>query len=254
MDMQKKKSLAPNDDRISHERLVYKDNALIMASYNLSTPEQRLVLACIEKAQRKKEPLNSQAIEISLNVNEYADLFSVKLVTAYKALNEASNKLFDRSIKLTDERGTVREIRWLQEKAVYVNGRVDLCFSSALSRYISDIVTNRSVYRIEQATQLRSKNAIRFFEMFQMIISTSDQDDQGEWEVTVDRLKELLELDDNYSVWGDFKKRVIEECLKQINKNTSLKVSYEISEKDGRYIKSVKFYVFESSQLCLRLD
>lgn len=237
---------------ITSERLVIKDNALIMASYTLTVEEQRLILACIEKAQRKQEPLNADAIEISLNVQEYAGLYNVKMGTAYKALKTSSDKLYDRSIKMDSEGVKMRRVRWLQEQAIYDSGRVSLVFSATISRHIRDIVTMRSAYRLEQATQLRSQHAIRFFEILQMVIDHKTQ--QGTWEVTITQLKELFELQNAYQRWVDLKRKVIEESVKQINKNTSLKVEWEVAAKEGRQISAVRFYVFESSQLSLGLD
>lgn len=100
-----KKSLKPleRSPNISSEQLVIKDNALIMASYSLTVEEQRLILVCIEKAQRQKDPLTNPAIEITLNVKEYAELYCVKLGTAYKALASSSDNLYERSIRMTDK-------------------------------------------------------------------------------------------------------------------------------------------------------
>lgn len=242
------KSIIPNSSIRS--RLVMKDNALIMGSYSLSVEEQRLILASIEKAQRMKEPLNSRAVEVSLSVKEYSELYSLKLKTAYKGLESASDRLYERSIKLNDE-GVRREVRWLQEKAIYDSGRVKLVFSATISKHISEIVTKRSTFRLEQATQLRNQHAIRFFEIFHIMIDPETQ--EGEWEVTVEEIKDLLEIHDLYPRWVDFKRRVIIEAVRQINANTSLRVDWDIAGKEGKRITAVKFTIFESSQLRLSL-
>lgn len=245
------KKLINHDDLITSERLVFKDNALIMSSYAVTVYEQRLLIACIEKAQRHKKPLLSSPIEITLTVQEYAEMFKVPMKTAYKALSESSEKLYERSIRI-DDAGVKRNVRWLQEQAVYDSGKVKLVFSNVISRHISEFVNGTTAYRVEQATQLRSQHAIRFFEILHMVIDSKTQ--QGEWLVSLDRLKELLELDDKYPRWIDLKKRVIDESLRQINKNTSLKVDYDVAEKEGKQIKALRFSVFESSQLSLSLD
>jgi plasmid replication initiation protein len=238
-------------NEITNQHLVMKDNSLIMSSYTLSVEEQRLILACIEKAQRKQAPLKSEAIEITFSVNEYANIYNVHMATAYKTLKTASDKLYERSITIDDE-GLTRNVRWLQEKAIYDSGRVKLTFSSTVSKHIRDIVTERSIYSLEQATQLRSQYAIRFFEIFKMVIDPETQ--EGSWEVTLDKLKELFEIKDLYSRWVDLKKRVIVDSLQQINQNTSLKVDFEISAKNGRQVSAVRFTIFESSQLTLGIS
>ena len=236
---------------VNQEKLIIKDNALIMASYTLTIEEQRLVLACIEKAQRQKKPLDNRAIKIVLSVQEYADLYNVQMGTAYKALASASKKLWDRSIKITDE-GERRERRWLQERAEYGTGRVELMFSQSVSKHISEIVTVRSAYRLTQATQLRSKHALRLFEILQTVINQDTQ--QGLWEITIDELKELFEVENCYPRWADLRRKVIEEPVSQINNNTSLKVDWEVTGKTGKRINKIQFNVFESHQLSLSIN
>lgn len=237
---------------LNQEKLVIKDNALIMASYTLTVEEQRLVLACIEKAQRQKKPLDNRAIKIVLSVQEYAELYGVKMGTAYKALRSASNKLYDRSIRIVTDGTEKRSRRWLQEHAEYETGRVELMFSEAVSKHISEIVTVRSAYRLTQATQLRSQHALRLFEILQTVIDQETQ--QGSWEVTIEELKDLFEVQNNYPRWADLKRKVIEESVNQINKNTSLKVDWEVTGKTGKRISKIKFNVFESHQLSLSLN
>ena len=237
-------------DDISTEMLVMKDNALVMASYYLSVEEQRLILACIEKAQRQKKHLETQPISISLNVQEYAKLYNVKMGTAYKALSRSSDKLYERSVRMDDE-GTIRQVRWLQEKATYDSGKIDLVFSSTISKHIQDIASERTTFRLEQATQLRTQHSIRMFEILNMVINSPHQ--EGVWEVSVARLKELFEIEDSYDRWVDFKRKVVEGTVQQINKNTSLKVSWEVAGKSGKSITKLRFFVFESSQLSLGL-
>lgn len=246
--MSKKKlpqTIPPKD--LSAEKLVMKDNSLIMASYTLSVEEQRLILASIEKAQRKGKCLSDSAISVSLNVNEYASLYKLALKTAYEGLQKASKKLYERSIRIT-KKDSEHEYRWLQGKAVYDSGRVDLMFSQEISNHIRDIVNN-TAYRLEQATQLRSQHAIRLFEILHHVINPKTQ--EGQWVVTVAEIKRLFEIEDLYPRWVDFKRRIIVDPIAQINKNTSLRVDWEVSGKVGKRITELRFTVFESSQLAL---
>lgn len=245
------RGLVQSPRQITTEKLVMKDNELIMASYSCTVEEQRLILACIEKAQRVNEPLNADAVKVSVNVKEYAELCKTSMGAAYKALSNSAERLYDRTIKMSDK-GVRREVRWLQEKAIYDSGQVTVTFSSMISRHIMSIVSKRAIYRLEQATQLRAQHAIRLFEILQLVIDPDTQ--EGEWEVTLEELKDLLELPAAYDRWIDLRKRVIEASVAQINKNTSLRVQWEVSDKDGRTITAVKFTAFESNQLALSLS
>lgn len=234
--------------KITHERLISKDNALIMGSYTLSVDEQRLLLAGIEKAQRIGKTEGTKAIDVTLNAQEYATLYGVTLKTAYNALSLSSNKLYERSITLKEEGAKHRRARWLQEQAIYESGMVKIIFSDVISKHIREFTTT---YRLEQATQLRSKHAIRYYEIFQIIVDQKTQ--EGEWRISIDELKDIFEINqDDYPRWSDFRKRVVVEPINQINKNTSLNVEFAV-EKNGRDVVGLIFTIFESKQLKLGL-
>ena len=239
-------------DGADRKKLVIKDNALIMASYSLTVEEQRLILACIQKAHTKKIPRTNNSLEIVLTVREYAELYDVKMVTAYKALSNSADKLYDRTIRIAEEGVKKRNARWIQEHAEYDSGRIKLIFSDLVSQHITEVVTAQTAYMIAQASQLRSLHSIRLFEIFQTVIDHEER--QGCWEVSVDELKEILDVNKNYDRWADFKRKVIDPSLKAINKDTSLKVEWRISKKDGRKISHIEFTVFELDQLTLGLE
>ncbi len=245
------KALITTPVPIDRQKLVIKDNALIMASYSLSVEEQRLILACIEKAHSQKKPLSmGETVEMSLTVHEYANQYKVSMSAAYKALGKSSDRLYDRSIFIK-ENGVKRKIRWLQERAIYSSGKVRLVFSNVVSKHIREVVTTQTAYLLAQATQLRTQHSIRLFEIFQTKIDPISQ--EGTWEVSVEEFKILLDIKEKYTLWRDLKRKVIVHAVELINKNTSLKVEWSPSEKDNKKIIRIKFEIFEATQLNLSL-
>ena len=230
------------------DRLVIKDNALIMASYTLSVEEQRLILICIEKAQRIKNRDRNAPIEVSISAHDYADVCNLSVKSAYNALSTSSERLFDRYLRLDDDK-ILRRVRWLQEHAKYVSGRIKIVFSNEVSKHIFDITNADNAMRLRQATQLKSQHSIRLFGIFNMAVDNEKQ--HGIWIVSLERLKQVLELEGQYDMWTDLKRKVIEPALKLINTNTSMQVSWSIHQKQKRQIESIKFDIFESDQLNL---
>lgn len=251
--MESTKLLPVHVGSIADEKLIVKDNQLIMASYSLTVDEQRLLLACIEKAQRKQVPLNENSIEISLGAQEYAESYGVTMKTAYKALKNSSDRLYERSITMPTQDGDgIRKVRWLQESAVYESGKVSLKFSDVISHHLKYIVTEPTVYRFAQATQLRTQHAIRLFEILQIV--TNAESGEGVWEISIDDFKETFQLTDSYDRWTDFRTKVIQPAIDQINKNTSLIATWEPSGKKGKSITHLRFTAFETNQLSLSLE
>ena len=84
------------------EFVVAKANALVQASYKLSLNEQRLVLACVAQLDSRK-PLPKDNL-FTLQAADFAETYCIPVDQAYEALNEASNSLYERDIKVFDGR------------------------------------------------------------------------------------------------------------------------------------------------------
>ena len=90
---------------------------------------------------------------------------------------------------------------------------------------------------MRQIAKLSSAYSIRFYELLVQFKST------GERYITLDKLKERLEISNQYSRFYNFKKRILEPSIKDINNNTDLFVDWDINKK-GRLIKGLVF-IFE---------
>lgn len=61
-------------------------------------------------------------------------------------------------------------------------------------------------------------------------------------EFTLDELKDLLGIIDNYKKYSHFKERVVDLSLKKINENTDINVEY-IECRVGKAVKSLSFQI-----------
>jgi plasmid replication initiation protein len=236
--------------KLEKNEMITKTNDLISSSYSLSVEEQRLILASIEKSQRTKASLKG-SVEVTLSAPEYAELYKVRMKAAYKALQESCDRLYERTIHKIEAGARVKH-RWLQKQATYNNGKVTLLFSEFVSDHIRDFSTKQATqYSLIQATQLQVKHAAHVFELLHMHLDRETQ--EGEWDVSLDVFRDLLELPESYDRWSDLRNKVLEKIVDQINQNTSLKVEWHVSKKVGRNIDRICFTVFESGQLALGL-
>ena len=85
--------------------LIVKDNALINASYNLDTVEQRLILLAILQARETKTGIDANT-RLRIHASDYMSRFNVSKHAAYKALKTAVTNLFGRqfSYQTIDEK------------------------------------------------------------------------------------------------------------------------------------------------------
>jgi plasmid replication initiation protein len=118
--------------------LVVKDNALMNASYNLETSEQRLILLAIMNARETGQGITADS-KLEIHASDYAKHFNVSTDAAYKVLKDAVNNLFERKFsyvaeyKKTGKTGIVRS-RWVS-RVFYVDTLAILEITFALTLY-----------------------------------------------------------------------------------------------------------------------
>ena len=227
-----------NDDMNKNE-LVVKSNKLIQASYRLSLNEQRIILIAIAEARRTETGL-SEANQLQIRATDYAEMFNVPLSEAYVQLKEAGQTLFLRYVVLYDINQTTGKedkitVRWVSSVR-YVTGEGVICirFSHDMVPYITRLEKEFTSYKLEKIANMSSTYAIRMYELLMQWGSV------GQREIEIDSLKEILMVGDEYKAICDFKKRVINVAMSQINEVSDLTVSYT-QRKAGRTVTHLIF-------------
>ena len=221
----------------SDKFLVTKSNHLIEAGYKLSLNEQRLILSAISKLDGRK-PLPKDG-EFVITAKEFSDNFHIPIKQAYEILDSAASRLYDRDIKTYDRKNNSRErFRWV-DYVKYWDGeaKVTLSFSRRIVPYLTLLHTQLTTYDLKQITKLSTAYAIRFYELLIQFKST------GERFISIEKLKERLELNEQYSRFYNLKKRIIEPSIDNINQSTDLNVDWDVVKK-GKIITGLIF-VFE---------
>lgn len=217
---------------------ITKSNFLIEASYKLSLDEQRLILSCISKIDGRREV----PPEIVINATDYAETFGLDLRNAYAQMEAGTNALYERDIKLSDGTAKKTRLRWVQKVTYHSgDGKVSLSFSDDVKGYIGLLKTRFTSYQFKQIAGLKSVYSIRLFELLQQWQST------GTRMVAVGWLRETLAIEKKYPLFADFRKRVIEPAVAELNAKTNLHVSYQ-TEKKGRQITGILFLFTEDAQ------
>ena len=221
-------------------RLVVKDNALIDASFNLSLVEQRLMLIAIVEAREIQDLTPDTPIEIK--ASSYREQYNTDSSEAYKQLSEATKQLFNRQFSYIDKYKSDDAItvsRWLNE-ATYINnkGTVVIYLNRNVISMISRLEANFTKYLLEQVSDFKSQYSIRLYEL---LIKYKDIGNSKKY--TIEEIRSLLGIGVNeYKVLADFKKRVLDLAVKEINDKTDTTIKYE-QFKEGRTISHILFKI-----------
>lgn len=224
--------------------LVVKDNALINASYSLSLVEQRLILLAIVITRRHHHNMEWDFLlgkPIEISASDYIEAFNVSRQTAYEALQTASKTLFQRQFSY-QERGEVKGIwyktsRWVSDIA-YMNetATVSFTFAPAVLPLITQLEKHLTSYELQQVASLNSSYAVRLYEVLIAWRSIGKTP-----QITIEDLRNKLGvINGEYERMSNFKSRVLDYSIEQINEHTDIKASYE-QHKQGRKVTGFTF-------------
>jgi plasmid replication initiation protein len=228
--------------------LVVKDNALINASYNLDTTEQRLILLAIVRARELSKNVDANST-LEVHAHHYMKQFNVDKHAAYEGLKNAASNLFERKFSYKGiHEGTQQEkivkSRWVS-KIAYVDsaGIVELTFAPDVIPLITQLEKSFTAYELKQISSLTSKYAIRLYEL---LIQWRSLGKTPMFELEDFRFKLGL-AEGEYAKMANFKARVLDTALNQINELTDIVASYD-QHKNGRLISGFSFTFINKQQ------
>ena len=224
--------------------LVVKDNALINASYNLDLVEQRLVLLAIIEARESQKGINAND-SLTVHASSYIQHFNVDKHAAYEALKNACDVLFSRqfSYQERNKNGNIENVRsrWVSEiRYIDKEASVKLIFAPSVVPLITRLEQHFTSYEIVQVRHLSSRYAIRLYEV---LIQWHSIGKTPTFEINNFREKLGLTIED-YPRIDNFKRKVLDFSVSQINEHTDILVGYE-QVKAGRVITGFTFTLMQ---------
>ena len=226
---------------MSKGNLVVKTNQLNSALQNLSLPEIRIIQLAIVDARETNTGLSTDK-PLRIDALRYAEMFETTRQNGYKRMKDAEENLFNRRFSYIDERGKLIKSRWIQQ-VTYLDdeGAIELVFTLAVVNGISridgaeDFFTS---YLLEQTSSMDSIYSVRLYELLVQWVTAKNTP-----LFELDKFRNQLGVEDHeYKRMGNFKLRVLDLAVKEINEKSDIKVSYS-QVKKGRTITGFKFKV-----------
>lgn len=228
------------------KNVVAKSNHVIEASYRLTLNEQRLILLCVQQIKKGK-PITAQD-SFSVLASEFADMFDISSDRAYSELQTVAEKLYERSVTIYQPdpefpKLTHTKTRWISSiDYIPDEGRVRLYFAAKMIPYVAMLEGGFTRYNLEQIAGMSSVYGIRFYELLKCWLFGEPRKVKT---IGLNELKDLLDLKDpkggyQYPSIKDFKLRVLDKAMDDINQHSDLEAHYE-DKKTGRKITHFTF-------------
>ena len=219
--------------------LVVKTNRLNQAFQVLSLAEFHIVQLAIVDARDTGTGLTTD-MPLRIDALRYADVFGTTRQNAYMRMKEAEETLFNRRFSFFDEDGKLVKSRWIsQVKYLDNEGAIEIVFTPAVVQGISRINGVKEFftqYLLSQTAQLKSVYSSRLYELLIQWRSTGKTPI-----INLEDFRAQLGVEeDQYKLMSDFKKRVLDLAINDINEKTDIKVTYQ-QHKKGRSISGFSF-------------
>lgn len=217
------------------KEIVMKSNALNEAIYTINLVAQRIVLLAIIESREQGTILKAGGV-LRITASEYREHFNCDKTTSYRSLKSACESLYEADFvwNSIDEKGKkkVNKSRFVQ-RASYSEGGgyIEVMFGNDVIPLITRLSERYTEYELSQIADLNSVHALRIFELLMQW--------RGKGVTPVIKLDDLRTRlgveEDQYKLMSNFKSRVLDYAIKEINENTKITVEYE-QKKQGRTI------------------
>ncbi len=224
---------------------IVQSNALVEGCYSLNDVEQRVLFALIAAIDQNDKSLKKKTVRIK----NIAAMCNINIKNAYRQIDEVCDKLVTKAViyKTKDRNGKKESVRhpWFSQlDNKEVNGSIVYQFHKSLSNELIELrKLNSGWVSIKQGivNKLETSPAIRFYILFLKWLKI------GHLSLTIEQIVKMFDLNGKYIDKRTKKlnkslllQRVVFPALERINKETGLKVGYEI-QKVGKSTTGITF-------------
>lgn len=228
------------------QEVVKKANQLIRARHEFTMYEQRIFAAMVAKLDRGTDTFPVQEIPIKriCDRSNSSDL--------YRRIDEITTRLVDQKIviRTTDEEGKeefkkVNVFGMCQYKEG--EGTLKAQFTEAMRPFLLNLSERFTLYLITIFLRLRSKYSTQLYEILKM------REDLRETEMSVEKFRRILGLEDKYRDFYGLKQRVIEQAREELKEKADIYFTYKV-RREGRKPVGIIFFIHRNDQVVDELE
>ena len=222
---------------------VVQANNLIGGKQALKLNSAKLIRSAIMQVVRDDEELKPYIITIK----ELADLLGVPASNIYRDIESITDDIISNPVYVREEkRGkTIRFIKipWVTRCEYKADVGVALKLNEELKPFLINLKEHYTQYTLQEILAMKSVYAIRIFEMLQSKVMSKTLPKNGiDIEISVQEIRECCDCEDKYPAFGNFKSKVIDQAVKEINRVTVFNVEYSYIKK-GRSVVAIVFHI-----------
>ena len=214
---------------------IIKSNEIIRHTrFDLTKEEFKLLSYILSKIK----PTDTEFTSYTLSLKDYCVVCGIDYNNRnnYDYIKKAAKKLRDRSFWMVDTEGNDLLFSWVTRvKILRGVGKIEFKLSEDLQKHVMGLFDNFTQITLLSILPMNSVYSMRLYELLKSYAFT------GSAEFELNDLKGKL-FAENYKMYKDFRVRVLEIAIKEINTYTDIEVQFE-PQKNGRKVEAIKFHI-----------
>lgn len=222
---------------------VVQSNELSMAKQTLSLNAAKLVRGAIMQIRPEDEEFAPYILKIS----ELAEFLGISKSNLYRDIDKITDEISKNDVQfkvIKGNRERCRKIPWVSYCDYDTYKGVAIKLNPELKPYLLSLQKNYNQYAFEDISNIHSVYSIRIFELIQSHILVKMIPEEGLFiDIPIKTIREALDCEDSYERISNFKEKVLDIAMRDINDYTMFSVSYKCLKEHGRAFDTVRFYV-----------
>jgi hypothetical protein len=159
---------------------------------------------------------------IHISAAEFASACNIDLSTAYTALERATERIFHRFFSYVASDSKKNLVRWIH-RAAYGTGGADIYFTDDILLLLRtfDAINPYTKYKKETVLRLKKEYSLDIYHL------AKKAQNLGKFDLLIAEQIDELDLPKSYKISSNFKSRVLEPSIDEINTQTDITLSYE---------------------------
>lgn len=249
--------------------ILSRSNKLILSRYSATLVENKIMALSFKRVKLNKN--GNQAVVFT--TNELRKLTGVRGNGFYDQLKIAAAGLMNKMVYMEDEQAQSFSFINLIQKAEYREGAFTVVFTNESKALLYDLKSNFTSMSIDTLFSFKTNHAYRLYEILKVheykignnnkpveivyplsdlklqlnCINTEGKKVKIELmkpHPNYDKIVNDLDTEKKFESWYEFKRRVLEKAIKEINQTTELNISYApIRTGRGGKTTAVRFYL-----------
>lgn len=227
---------------LNDSNYVVQANNLISGKQSLSLNGAKILRTAIMQIQKDDTDL----IPYIITTGELAELLHISKDNIYRVIDTVSDELMGSYAEARAEFGEnkkFKKINWVSFCEYDSDVGFAIKLNSDMKPYLLNLKERYTQYTLDNILSMKSIYGVRIFELLNEKIKTRTIPRNGtDVEMSLQYIRECCNCEKKYDRFSQFKVRVLDRAVDEINRVTMYRVSYDYI-KDKKTVTGIKFHV-----------